>query len=170
MSSLIRSFPSIFLCLALICFFPYSIFTIGTLYACLAFACIAWKENCRWILYQLSHKGSSSILECIAYPFLLQGVFLTQESNQCLLHCRWILYQLSYEASTWMSVPCLYILWLLYQASLVAQIAKNLPIMQETQVQSLGQEDLLGRKEWQHSPEFLLGEFHVRRSLVGSSP
>ena len=28
---------------------------------------------------------------------LLQGIFLTQESNQGLLHCRWILYQLSYQ-------------------------------------------------------------------------
>ena len=28
---------------------------------------------------------------------LLQGIFLTQESNQGLLHCRWILYQLSYR-------------------------------------------------------------------------
>ena len=26
---------------------------------------------------------------------LIQGNFLTQESNQGLLHCRWILYQLS---------------------------------------------------------------------------
>ena len=30
---------------------------------------------------------------------LLQGIFLTQESNQGLLHCRWILYQLSYRAT-----------------------------------------------------------------------
>ena len=30
---------------------------------------------------------------------LLQGIFLTQESNQCLLHCRWILYKLSYQGS-----------------------------------------------------------------------
>ena len=29
--------------------------------------------------------------------YLLQGIFLTQESNWGLLHCRWILYQLSYE-------------------------------------------------------------------------
>ena len=29
----------------------------------------------------------------------LQGIFLTQESNQGLLHCRRILYQLSYEGS-----------------------------------------------------------------------
>ena len=25
--------------------------------------------HCRWILYQLSHKGSSKILEWVAYPF-----------------------------------------------------------------------------------------------------
>ena len=30
---------------------------------------------------------------------LLQGSFLNQESNQCLLHCRWLLYQLSYLES-----------------------------------------------------------------------
>ena len=29
--------------------------------------------------------------------FLLQGIFLTQESNPGLLHCRQILYQLSYK-------------------------------------------------------------------------
>ena len=29
--------------------------------------------------------------------FLLQGIFLTQEPNQCLLHCRQIIYQLSYQ-------------------------------------------------------------------------
>ena len=34
---------------------------------------------------------------------LLQQIFLTQGSNQDLLHCRWILYQLSYQRSpsTW---------------------------------------------------------------------
>ena len=30
---------------------------------------------------------------------LLQGIFLTQESNQGFLHCSWILYQLSYQGS-----------------------------------------------------------------------
>ena len=30
---------------------------------------------------------------------LLLGIFLTQESNQGLLHCIWILYQLSYQES-----------------------------------------------------------------------
>ena len=30
---------------------------------------------------------------------LLQGIFLTQELNQVLLHCKQILYQLSYQGS-----------------------------------------------------------------------
>ena len=30
---------------------------------------------------------------------LLQGIFLTQELNQGLLHCGWILYQLSYKGN-----------------------------------------------------------------------
>ena len=51
--------------------------------------------HCRQILYQLSHKGSPTILEWVAYP--LKRIFLTQEWNQGLLHCRWILYQLSYN-------------------------------------------------------------------------
>ena len=34
---------------------------------------------------------------------LLQGIFLTQESNQGLLHCTQILYQLSYQGSFWCS-------------------------------------------------------------------
>ena len=50
---------------------------------------------CGHILYRLSHQGSPRILEWVAYP-LFQGIFLTQESNQGLLHCRRILYQLSY--------------------------------------------------------------------------
>ena len=52
--------------------------------------------HCRQILYQLSHKGSPRILECLS---LLQRILLTRESNWGLLHCRWILYQLSYQVS-----------------------------------------------------------------------
>ena len=54
--------------------------------------------HCRWILYQLSCKGSPRILEWVAYPFSSKSS-TTQESNQSLLHCRWILYQLSYHGS-----------------------------------------------------------------------
>jgi len=41
--------------------------------------------------------------------------------------------------------------------------------MQETRVQSLGQEDAL-EKEWQPTPAFLPRESHGQRSLVGYSP
>ena len=35
----------------------------------------------------------------VGYHFLLQGIFLTQGSNQGLLHCRQILYHLSHQGS-----------------------------------------------------------------------
>ena len=55
------------------------------------------------------------------------------------------------------------------RASLVAQLVKNLPVMQETWVQSLGWEEPW-RREWQPTPVFLPGESHGQRSLVGYSP
>ena len=61
-------------------------------------------------------------------------------------------------------LPSVYI-W----ASLVAQTVKNLPSVQETQVQSLGWEDPL-EQEWQLTPVFLPGKFHGQRGLVGYSP
>ena len=50
----------------------------------------------------------------------------------------------------------------------IAQMVKNLPAMQETQVQSLGQKDPL-EKGWQPTPIFLPGKYHGQRSLVGQS-
>ena len=49
-------------------------------------------------------------------------------------------------------------------ASLVAQMAKNLPTMQETRVQSLGWEDPLEKGMATHS-SILPGEFHGQRIL-----
>ena len=46
---------------------------------------------------------------------------------------------------------------------------KNLSAMQETQVQSLDQEDPL-EKEMAPTPVFLPGKFHAQRSLAGCSP
>ena len=54
-------------------------------------------------------------------------------------------------------------------ASLVAQMVKNLPAMQKTQIRSPGREDPLD-KEMATTPVFLPGEFHGQRSLVGYSP
>ena len=46
-----------------------------------------------------------------------------------------------------------------YQASLVAQLVKNLPAMQETWVRSLGWEDPLEKGERLPTPVFWPGEF-----------
>ena len=54
---------------------------------------------------------------------------------------------------------------MLERASIVGQLVKNLPAMQETQVRFLGWEDPWRRK-WQPTPVFLPGESHGRRSLV----
>ena len=48
-------------------------------------------------------------------------------------------------------------------------LVKNLPTMQETQVQSLGQEDPLEKEMAIHS-SILAGESHGQRRLVGYSP
>ena len=53
-------------------------------------------------------------------------------------------------------------------ASLVAQMARNLPAVQETWVRSLVRK-IPWRREWQPTPVFLPGECHGQRSLVGYS-
>ena len=51
-------------------------------------------------------------------------------------------------------------------ASLLGQTVKNLPLMQETQVQSRGREDPLEKEMATHSKIFLLGKSCGPRSLV----
>ena len=48
-------------------------------------------------------------------------------------------------------------------------MVKDLPAVQETQVQSLCREDPL-EKEWQPTPGFLPEESHGQRSLMDYSP
>ena len=59
-------------------------------------------------------------------------------------------------------------------ATLVAQLVKNLPAMQETWVGSLGVEDPLEKEMETHSSllysPFQYGESHGQRCLVGYSP
>ena len=57
----------------------------------------------------------------------------------------------------------------LFWASLVAQMVKSLPAMQETQVPSWVRK-IPWRREWQLTPVLLPGEFHGQRSLVGFTP
>ena len=49
-----------------------------------------------WATGKSKNTGVGSLL-------LLQRIFLTQESNQCLQHCRLILHQLSYQATTFLT-------------------------------------------------------------------
>ena len=52
--------------------------------------------TCQAPLWEISGKSTSG------FHFLLQGIFLTQEFNLCLLHllhCRQILYLLSHQGS-----------------------------------------------------------------------
>ena len=51
----------------------------------------------------------------------------------------------------------------------MAQIVKNLPAMLETQVQSLGWEDLLEKEVATHT-SILAWKFHGQRSLASYSP
>ena len=61
-----------------------------------------------------------------------------------------------------------YITVYLQRASMVVQMVKNLPVVQETRVQSLGREDPVGR-ECIPTPVFLPEKSHGQRSLVGYS-
>ena len=49
----------------------------------------------------------------------------------------------------------------------MAQMVKNLPAVQQTQAQSLGQEDFPWRREWLPTPVFLPGKFCGQKSLAG---
>ena len=63
-------------------------------------------------------------------------------------------------------VPQYILIW--NGASLLAQVVKNLPAVQETQVQPLDPEGPL--KKWMAAtPVFLPGGFHGQRSLAGYS-
>ena len=59
--------------------------------------------------------------------------------------------------------------YILIRASLIAQLVKNLPAKQETQVQSLGWEVSLEKGMETHS-SILVWRIHGQRSLVGYSP
>ena len=52
-------------------------------------------------------------------------------------------------------------------ASLVAQMVKNLPVMQETQVLVTGLGKISRRREWLPILVFLLGELHGQKTLTG---
>ena len=52
----------------------------------------------------------------------------------------------------------------------MAQMVKNLLAVQQTQAQSLGQEDFPWRREWLPTPVFLPGKFCGQKSLAVYDP
>ena len=72
--------------------------------------CIAGRFFTDWATRETKNTGVDSL-------FLLQGIFLIQESNWGHLHCRRILYQLSYQG-----IPCA----LLVRSKLVQPLWKTL--------------------------------------------
>ena len=80
--------------------------------------------HCRWILYQMSHKGSLRILEWVAYPFsrgsswpknktgvsCIAGRFFTNWDIPDLPYCRQILYCLSNQPY-WLVIHILLLLF-----------------------------------------------------------
>ena len=76
---------------------------------------------------------------------------------------------LSLQVQVWQDISISLIHIHFIRASPIAQLVKNLPIIQETQVRSLGGEDPL-EKEWLPTPVFLHGKSQGQRTLAGYSP
>ena len=105
--------------------------------------------HCRRILYQLSHKGSPRILEWVAYPFSSGS---SQPRNQTRVSgiangffTNWAIREPLICYKEYIFGLCSYF-WLTAHQTLRAYIVKNLPVMRETQVRSLGRQDLL--EQW----------------------
>ena len=94
---------------------------------------------------------------------------ITQTRGHLSVNCTWLCFSCSYNSFV---RPCFHVgessgpnsFW----TSLVAQMVKNLPEMQEAWVDPL--EMIPWRKEWQPIPVFLPGEYPGQRSLAGYSP
>ena len=103
--------------------------------------------HCRWILYQLSQKGSPRILEWVAYPFSSRS---SQPTNQTGVSCIAGGFFTNWAVREAHIRPLLVLTWGFPGGSAV----KNLPAvqeLQEIQVWSLGQEDPLEKGMATHS-------------------
>ena len=111
-----------------------------------------WKPHlpcpfsCQWIFKLLPYFGCCKQV-CNKYrgECILSGVFLWINAQEW--YC-WIIWQFYFQL---FKEPPDCSFWWLQQASLVAQMVKNLPAMPETQIRSLGREDLLEKGMATHS-------------------
>ena len=109
-------------------------------------------------------KGFSRQESWVGYHFLLQGIFLNQGLNPCLLHWQAGSLPRSHLGREWCKdtlVPernfCLEVTW---------RTERELE-MDEFSHQVMGCYFILPRRKWQPTPVFLPGESQGRRSLVG---
>ena len=110
-------------------------------------------QPARLLLCLWDSPGKNTGVGCHA---LLWGIFLIQGSSPHLLL---LLY---WQAGSLPPVSS--------RASLAIQMVKNLPVIQETRVQFLDQEDPLEEGMVIHSPVFLPERSHGQRSLADYSP
>ena len=106
----------------------------------------------------------------LVFHFIYVSIFIFQlEDNWfTMLYCWFLLYN-NRLLNRWIShnytCVCVYV----YRVSLVAQMVKNLPAVQETQVWSFSWKDPL-EKGMQPTLVFLPREFHGQRTPVDYSP
>ena len=106
-------------------------------------------------------NSAISVWECVCvchYKYICdyKYVYLCEYAWRCVWLSAWL--------NQIMGWYCLH-----HWASVVVQMVKNLPAIQETWVPSLGRE-IPWRRKWPPTPISLSGEFHGQRSLVGYSP
>ena len=116
-----------------------------------------WLEFCHTLTW-ISHgvHMSPPSWTSLSPPSPSHPSRLSQNSRLSSLHC----------------IPSSYSLSILHMAMYILGLGgsdgKNLPAIQETQVQSLSWGDPW-RREWLPTPVYLTGESHGQRSLVGYS-
>ena len=131
-----------------------------------------WKEIPNaYILIWAQHLTLFNLMYmCWMNEWVSEQMKLPNDVQSCNPFCSWsLLWPVFNWSLSWLKLVWWWIRAYLPVASLMAQMVKNLPAMQETQVWSLGQEDHL-EKGIATTPTFLPGEFHGQRSLVGYSP
>ena len=114
---------------------------------------------------------------------LLQGIFLTQGSNQALPHCRWILYCLSHQGSpkvynifVFISSNCphhflyMYLLRMAIETlGLPSWYSKEYSCQCKRLRFDLWVWKIPWSRQWQLTPVFLPGKVHGQRNLTGYS-
>ena len=118
--------------------------------------CLLWPSNC-WAETIFKHPSSILFL-CIL------GTWHKSPRQITIMRAH-----MAFEECQHQGDSMIYrVLWGEMGASLMAQMVKRLPAMQETWVWSLVGK-IPWRRKWQPTPVFLPGKFHGQRSLVGYS-